>query len=294
MQHKKLQIKNRYFLAVLLLLCISVINLNAQENDPQKARLEKAREILEQSRNTSGKKTSPAKGISYVISVTRHLKIVRNSKVFESEEQGERQLHVSFPNKLKYSESLWNGNDTTVSEYVLNENKYASEVYSMSDGKRMELQTKGEEKPSEERQKTDALRLKKKIFLNLFPAFLETSEYLPVAFSYFGKAMSDKESADVLETILPDTSRIRVLIDDRTHLLKMMIDNGKNQQNGEYEEKRFFSDYKEVGGLMLPGKINIERKESTPSLTAEMTEEIILKSIKLNPVFKSSFFEVKK
>ncbi|MGI8555907.1 MAG: hypothetical protein ACR2LT_06080, partial [Pyrinomonadaceae bacterium] len=98
----------------------------------------------------------------------------------------------------------------------------------------------------------------------------------------------------VLEAILHDESNLRLFFDEQSHLLKLMINSGKYPQGGEYEEKRFFSDYKENGSLMIANKINIESKQSTKFGNAEIIEEMTVKSIKFNPTFKPNFFEVKK
>lgn len=73
----------------------------------------------------------------------------------------------------------------------------------------------------------------------------------------------------------------------------MAINNIKIQ-DGEFEEKRFFSDYKEVNGFMIANKINIESKQSGKVFSSETSEEMTIKSIKFNPTFKPNSFEVKK
>lgn len=66
----------------------------------------------------------------------------------------------------------------------------------------------------------------------------------------------------------------------------MAIETWTTNENLAKQRKYFYSDYQEIEGLNVATKIKIEQD-------GNLSEERTLKTLKLNPVFKSDFFEVK-
>lgn len=280
-----------------ILLLLNGNQLKAQDGNPDEQALAKGSEVLNKAAQSINQNQLKLNAISLVFSVVKQTKLTRNEKVSESTERGERELNIQLPNKIKYFESLGTVDYTGISEYTLNETDYSSENYSLSQGRRVSYEVKGGKLSPEEQKQQGTLWLKRQAFIYVFPITLEPFADSP-AFKYVGKAEADDSRADVLEVTLSDENKARFFFDEQTHLLRMIIMSGKNRQSGEYEEKRFFSDYKKIDGLMVANKINVERKESVKIANqianVEQIEEITLKSIKFNPTLKSDIFKVSK
>lgn len=291
-----------FFISILSYLTLAQESISkkqdSQEDKPfDSETLKKSNEILSQARKAIRKGNESLKIDSLTInySVSRQMKFVRNDNksTTNQEDSGEIVLNLSLPDKYKFAETTGDANTSTIYNYILNGDQLENETYGISNGRRMEFQINGQGQPTAEQKQRTFLRVKKLNSLLLFPIILESPAY-PLEFHYIGKAEADGQRADVLEAVLHDESSLRLFLDEQSHLIKLLINTGKYPQGGEYEEKRFLSDYKENSGLMVASKINIESNQSTKFGNAETYEEMIVKSFKINPTFKPNFFEVKK
>lgn len=278
-------------------LCAFSFLSNAQNAvDSNQESTSRADEIINLSRKAikKGKNSSKIDGLNVVFSVTNQTKLTRNdNKSTEiQEDNGERELNLSF-NKIKFSENLGDKNRSSIYNFVLNNDRLESDSYGLSEGKRIDFQVKGQENPNEQQKKQELLNVKKELFVTLYPILLESADFSSLKFKYIGKAESNAETADVLETLLDEETTIKMFFDQDTHLLKMLIRNTKTPQF-EFEEKRFYSNYKENDGLIVANKINIEIRQSNKAVNIQKFEEQTLKLLKINPTFKSNFFEIKK
>lgn len=281
-----------YLFTLVLFLSISSVISNAQSLSNR----QRAEEIINQSRKAvRGKNESvKIKGLSVTFSSTeRQVFTKNNGQPKPSESVIDREMDLSFPDKVKFSLSLTSEeNDSpSVSKFILNGDQFNSESYAAFGGKKVNINLE----QTEEQKKEAILRTKKQNFLWVFPLILESSDYVPVEFVYIGKAQvgSSGERADVLETVLHDQSKLRLFFDEQSHLLKMLINAGTTSNGAVYEEKRFFSDYKEKNGFLIPNKITTEETSVVKTGKFETSEEINLKSIEFNPTFKPDFFKMK-
>jgi hypothetical protein len=128
--------------------------------------------------------------------------------------------------------------------------------------------------------------LKRDTFYLLFPITLDSTWYLPLDFIYVGIAESKNERATLLKATSKTGTIYQLFFDEKTNLLLLMSVSWKNKENQTNERKYFYSDYKEMGGLLIATKIKVE-------LNGKVTEERLIKSLKVNPTFKPNFFDVK-
>jgi len=142
---------------------------------------------------------------------------------------------------------------------------------------------------------------------------LTTPTSFPVEFSFAGEAESPDGKADVLEVKGPSGFAARLFLDQKTHYPLMLTYNGRKprfmtqtaapgeRRNPEEMEKRlkemeaeaakqpdveyriFFSDYREVNGVSFPHKL-------TRSMENEVSEELEIKTVKINPQIKPEKF----
>lgn len=277
----------------LLFLSISGIQSKAQDKSSNPQAIKKAEEILNLSRKAIKGKNETVKitGLSTVFSLKSHFLFTKNDKETNSSERsGERQIDLSLPDKVKFSESVGDEDGTSFYNFILNGDNYDSDTYDIFKGKKSSSNVE----QTDEQKKLQILEVKKQNFLRVFPVILETASNTPLEFNYIGKAESNGDKADVLETVMPDGSKLRLFFDEKSHLLRMLVNTGKTRFGAEYEEKRFFSDYKEKDGIMTANKINVEKTSLTKTGKFEINDELALKSIKFNPTFKPNIFEVKK
>lgn len=128
--------------------------------------------------------------------------------------------------------------------------------------------------------------LKYDAFCLSFPLSLFPSENLN--FEYSGVAKSGDQTADVLETSVADTYKIKLFFDQKTSQLLLMSAKFNEPKTGEeIERKYFFSDYKVENGINFAHKVIIHEN-------GEIIEERDIKKVELNPKLESKFFEVKK
>src|SRR5262249_46091039 len=135
---------------------------------------------------------------------------------------------------------------------------------------------------------------------------LATPPSLPLEFTYAGQAktQSGGQTADVLDLNGPHNFAARLFIDQRTHQVLMLTykinlpNRSADKQTRrpadapteaepeapKVEVRWIASDYRSVNGLTLPHRL-------TRSTGGQITEEIELQKVKVNPVFKPDKFE---
>ena len=141
---------------------------------------------------------------------------------------------------------------------------------------------------------------------------LTTPSSFPVEYSFAGEAEAPEGKADVLDVKGPGGFAARLFLDQKTHRPLMVTYNGRkprivtqtmqgSHRNPEEMEKRakemeaeaakqpeveyrlFFSDYREVNGVSIPHKM-------TRSIEDEVSEEMEIKTVKVNPQLKPEKF----
>lgn len=290
--------KNCPLIIIMLVFWLSIHHLNAQDVNSNNSENSKATEILANSRKAIalGTEKINIQKISLIFNVSRITKEfikVRNENR-ESQSGGEREYHAALPNKFRYSESITTNETNSITKYILDDNLLDFESYSVWEGQRYEHNFPGSKKPTDEQVINEK---KEELFFLFFPILLESADF-QLEFRFIGKAelKSGKNSvkADVLEADIGKEKKIKLFFDETTHLLNLLITEGKLPRRVDMEEKRYYTDYKAVEGLMIANKINVNRKESNDIVIREYFEQQILKSAKIGPTFKPDFFRVKK
>jgi hypothetical protein len=298
MIYKIFDVTNYYSLKILIIVCLSVNSVTAQDSKLNNEEQTKANEVLAKSHKAIGLETKKMniEKISLIFNVLRNTKLsIKENKIErDTQDSGEREFHIMLPSMFRYLETMILGDTTSIAKFILNDNLLNEDRYTVWEGRRTEIQIPGQENPTDEQKKQLIQDKREEVFFILFPILLESSHLFPLEFKHVGKAELGGEKADVLEAALNKEIKIRLFFDEKTRLLKMLLTESKFKNGSESEEKRFYSDYKNVEGLMIAKKINIETKQISKRLNFQSVEELILKSVKINPTFKPSFFEVKK
>jgi len=134
---------------------------------------------------------------------------------------------------------------------------------------------------------------------------LITPGTLPVEFTYAGEAKADSKTADVIDAIGPNNFTARLFMDQSSHQLLMLTykvkvpnpnrgSQGPGQNQGpeaianapEVEVRWVVSDYRNAGGLNLPHRL-------TKSIGGQLSGEITVNKVKVNPALKPEKFERK-
>ncbi len=122
-----------------------------------------------------------------------------------------------------------------------------------------------------------------------FPITLDSTFYVSLDFTYTGKAELENKKMDVIEAISKGGTTYRLFFDEKTHLLSLMTKSWKNANGKQFDQKNFYSNYKEVSGLLVAHKIITQSTSKANGNT-----EIIIKNLRVNADFKSDTFKVKK
>jgi hypothetical protein len=142
-------------------------------------------------------------------------------------------------------------------------------------------------------------------------AFLLTSPpSMPLEYTYGGEAEAEDGKADVVDAKGPGSFTARLFFDKKTHRPLMLSYRGaaprmlvQTQRGGApppaagaapdqmpppqiVDIQLFLDDYKSVDGIMLPHHFS-------RSVDGKPTEEMMFKTIKLNPAFKADAFSAK-
>jgi hypothetical protein len=129
--------------------------------------------------------------------------------------------------------------------------------------------------------------LQNKVFLIYFPITLQYKWFEDLQFKYVGEVESKEGKMDVIETTNKFNTKIQLFFDKKTKLLILVSEKWISEKTKkEAERKSYFSDYKEVSGLLVAHKILIQTGES-------MTDVKKLTKFEINPIFKANTFEIK-
>jgi len=131
---------------------------------------------------------------------------------------------------------------------------------------------------------------------------------MPLEFKYAGEAESPDGKADVLDVIGPSSFAAKLFLDKASHRPLMMVYRGvsprvvvQSQRGGmppaepahtpppvpdQVDINMFLDDYQAVNGVMLPHHI-------TRSVDGQPSEDIVFKTITVNPAFKADAFAPK-
>ncbi|CDM64182.1 hypothetical protein PYK22_00174 [Pyrinomonas methylaliphatogenes] len=260
---------------------------SAQQKDESSSYL-RAEQVLEAARQATRLKAMDIKGLSLrtrtEISEPYPEDFLRSYPQFRNQRNQmitDGELSISFPDKIRQRMEMTFVSNQQVLERVLNGDRYAqrSEIY--VDGKPLNFTANNLIQKSEQEKIAD---FKNSAFLMIFPITLEYSWYAPLRFKYVGVAEAKEGRADVIETALPNGSTYRLFFDQKTHLLLLMSEMSKDGR--EAERRYFFSDYRNVDGLLIAHKVTVEKGK-------EVVGERQIKSVQINPTFKPDHYLVK-
>lgn len=275
----------------LLLLILSASAFLAYGQTAANSKKLKAQEILKQAKEAISKTVKIAEVKSFSIDYSVSEKYRRDFRG-----RGEEEFVTSLNTKLSWlipdkinekseSETLISGNFTNlqVTKTILNGDDIYEDIELFDkDGEKMTyFDTSGYRNS-----KADVLSSTFDIF---FPITLDSTFYVSLDFEYVGLAELENKKLSVLEATSKDGKTYRIFFDEKTRLLSLMTRTWKNKEGKQFERKDFYSDYKEVSGLLAAHKIVTQDPSRQPS-----NSETTIKSLKVNPEFKADFFKVKK
>ncbi|MGI8469686.1 MAG: hypothetical protein ACR2N3_14675 [Pyrinomonadaceae bacterium] len=318
--------KNFY---LLLILFLSFQTITAQDL-PDKARIDRANEIISQARQAVYQKVKredikslylQTNGTTAMESVTQIEgdKEPRETKLRQTLESN---TSVELADKAKQEVLSFDAaknpaeNHTKI-ESLVNGEKFSQTTDMIMDGKAIDMNAifnapfmpeslKKQMKEAMEKAKPTKEKIQKSISEQLYTVLLSPLWGDDKVFVYVGKAEAGAGArADILE-IESDTGRqTRWFFDEKTHLLLMITD---EISKGGISAKttQYFSDYQPVDGLLIAKKINVETETSSEpremeimgkkmkmSGKSKMVSEMIVKDFKINPKFKPETFAVK-
>lgn len=168
----------------------------------------------------------------------------------------------------------------SATEDVLNGESHFLNMEAYVDGKKMNMPL---QYPTKEQAITSA---RKSAFPRLFPLVLDKFQCFPVEFDYVGIAESKDGRASIIEANSPDGVTYRMFFDDKTHFLLMMFETSILKDKRKRERRFFYSDYKQMGDLLVPSVVKIEKD-------GKLVETREIRALNLKPTFKAGMFNVK-
>lgn len=160
---------------------------------------------------------------------------------------------------------------------------------------------------SDAQRKTNTANFMRNRWQEIFPIFLFTSWNTANKFTYIGKSEVGGTKVDVIEAQAEDFTELKLFFDENSHKLLALTSKVVRERNGNkatMEETRYFKDYKEMHGLLIPTRIissghtNVKADGLKGAVTSVMggstksTSEIIIEKFELNSKFKPSTFSV--
>jgi hypothetical protein len=253
--------------------------LHAQDKAPAADMKEnQAKQVFEKARAAAGKKVSlkEIKGLTLITEETFQF------TALERKIQGTRKIETSFvsPDKIRQKTLGDYSTNREDSTYVLNGDKFYSKIDIYVEGK---LQ---QDFSSAVAKQTQISQLRHDTFIRLFPITLDASWYFPLDFQYVGVAESKDGKAEVVEAVTASKTKYRLFFDSATHLLLMMTQSWTDKEHKQRENKYYYSDYQEKGGLTVATKVVAEND-------GEVGAEKTVKDVKVNPTFKPDVFEAR-
>lgn len=268
-----------------------LISSTGQQND--EAARATAERVLKQARETTREdlKNVEIKGLIVTtrtqVSVPYPEEFLKASPQYRNqrnEETTERELGISFPDKIREKMEASYPSNQQILDRTLNGGRFVRKSEVRVDGKPINFTPSNSSPKSEQEQIAE---YKDSVFLTVFPIILDYSWYSPIEFRYIGVGEAKDTKADVIETMLSNGAKYRFFFDQQTHLLLLLIETRTSKStNKEIERKYFFSDYRKEDGLLIAHKIVTETNK-------EVTAERELKSLQINPTFKPDYFAVK-
>lgn len=246
-------------------------------DDPQ-AKLH-AKEILAKARNAISSKIDVSKIKTFYLAIDGVFNGgVELIEIYE--------LNIALPDKINFFETIDYGTGKATTSQILNNNKSSVQQDSTSgNGAKSRSSFKKIDSPDDAWLKVIKLETSERLLPIVldFP-FINVSE-----FRYLGVAVSETGKADVIETVSANNETFRLLFDQKSYRLLMMVkiftDEGKS-----FERNFFFSDYKENSGLMVPHKVTVK---GVTSRGTELFIESNLRALKINPEIPAKTFDVK-
>ena len=233
----------------------------------------KAQEVLEKVIKAVNKRKIDIAGLSMLSSK-------QFTSLSDTEGNVEIKLEFSAPDKFFYDAYEHYTTNDAKSKIIINGENVFAEISAFT-GDHWQDFTQSSSK--EDNLKT----VKDAAFECLFPVSFQTSWFYPFDFSYVGVAESKDGRANVIEATSSNKRTYRLLFDEKTNLLLLMIKTWTNTENQPRERKYFYSDYKEIDGLYVATTIKVEDN-------GKLAEVRAIKSLKVNPTFKANYFEIKK
>jgi hypothetical protein len=307
----------RYINYACLLALLAVVTCSALAKETAEAA--RALELIKQSRAAIGGEEK----ISSIQSLT--LKGDFRRVMQEREISGEREFNFLLPDKFMKSDTIIvNGSSAIMNMFrALNGSQSWSGGGRGGNGGIIIMGAGGAKPTKEEMEKIEieqALRFRAEYARYLLALLLSSPSGYDIEFNYAGEAVADDGRADVIDATGPENFAARLFLDKETHLPLMLTyrapkprmitsmmsstDDRKKQEEHvrEAREKAAqelattkpelvemqlrFTDYRKVGGLMLPHRI-------TQGSDGEVNEEWDIKAYELNPQFKADKFQKK-
>jgi len=274
--------KHVKILIFLLAFCFSISAQDkspAASNSQKNESVKKAEQILRQAREAISKSAKIADVKSFTLnSKSSELLFIAGKKI---EGTSEEEFNFILPDKIRRNSAGNYSTNQSITTAVLDGEKFSSKIDTFVEGKLINYNF-----GASINKKELISQLKHDAFITFFPITLDASSYLLPEFNYVGIAESKDGKAVVIEAVAPSKAKYRLFFDATTHLLLMMTESWTTGENKPSENKYFFSDYRERDGLLVANKIVTERN-------GEVVKEKEIKNLKVNPVFKADFFEVK-
>lgn len=300
-----------------LLLLFAAVSFDALAES--KGEAARALEILKQSRAALGGEEK----IASIQSLTLKGKFRR--VIQEREMAGEREFNFLLPDKFMKSDSmLVGGSSASIDTYRVLNGTESWTGGGGGGGNRMFIIGGGDAKPSKEQmekiEREQTQRLRAEYARYVLALLLSAPSGYGLEFNYAGEAVADDGRADVIDATGPENFAARLFLDKESHLPLMLTyrapkprvftammrstDDKKKQEDiakearekaarelatakpEEVEMQLRFTDYRKVGGLLLPHRI-------TQGSEGEVNEEWEIKTYEFNPQFKADKFQKK-
>jgi len=281
-----------YKVALESLLLITVIFINvlvAQENSAGAAvktqsdsAKVKAEQILKHAREAISKKIKVEDIKSLLINIKSSEQFVvptRQNQVIQG--NIETEFGLILPDKIRQNFSGDYTTNQSTSILVLNGDRFSRKTNVTVGGEPVNVDIDNIDSKEQ-----NIARLKYDTFINIFPVILDATYYAPLEFRYTGATESKDIRAEILEAHTRNGAKYNLFFDAKTYLLLMMTESWTNKENKSFENKYFYSDYQEKGGLLVATKIIVEKN-------GKVVEEKTIKDLKVNTTFTSNFFDVK-
>ncbi len=274
-----------FLVTILSFLCLSV---KAQESEA------KAKSIIEKARSAVLKQPANVKNI--YTEFDSNFSVPRQKNKFIGLIEGytytsKSKLWLEFPDKVKYKSLSDNRSNKQqgLTEQTFNGSRLSERNGVKFDDSAGFSEIESIPNPNSEIagkvEKQRIPKFKYKVFSNSFQFILNFGD--DSKFNWVGVAKASEQKADVIETALSDTYKIKLFFDQNSHLLLMTTVKFYDEvQEKDFEQKFFYSDYKEENGLLYAHKIIVQEN-------GEVVEERAIKILNLNLELKPNFFDLK-